>query len=284
MEASDEQNLRLPAALTGVFVVGLLLGVAGGGLLARAPAASPGPDTSGLAGEVARLNATAAALNASLLEAQRTAAFAANEAGVSELAARLAEVEGLLSESRKTDAFEPLKTLVAAATHTPWAPVLNTSVRPVRENASRLLEAMMYGNDSEVAPALGTLRHAEDAFDADARLLYLPFHGANPEGAAVELTENMTGIYLRKSGAAPERAPTLHLARGATMMVEATNNDVIVHNFAVPDLTAITRAIQPGETVGLLVKATAVGNYRFFCDIPGHDATMFGYLNVGPAA
>lgn len=42
LNPNTEGALRAPAALTGVFVVGLLLGAGGGVLLARAPAAAPG--------------------------------------------------------------------------------------------------------------------------------------------------------------------------------------------------------------------------------------------------
>ncbi|HKZ59931.1 MAG TPA: cupredoxin domain-containing protein [Candidatus Thermoplasmatota archaeon] len=283
MDAADEKALRLPAALTGVFVVGLLLGVGGGALLARAPASPPPVDTSALETEVAALNATVAALKTQLAKAQSEAEVAANQAGATEVATRFGELEGLLAGGRKTEAFVPLKALITAAQHTPWAPLLNTSVRPVRENATQLLEIMMFGNDSDVGGALERLKAAHAGFDEDMRVLFLPFHGASPAGVRVVLLANMTGFFQVEAEGRATRSPTLRVPPGAKMLIEVTNSDALIHNLVIRDLFLGTRLFGPGETVGLVVGPASAGDYRYFCDVPGHEATMNGHVVVGGA-
>ena len=142
----------------------------------------------------------------------------------------------------------------------------------------------MFGNDSDAGPALERLKAAWAGFDEDVRVLFLPFHGASPAGARVTLTANLSGFYLIDSDGRATRSPTLRVAPSAKMLIEVTINDELVHNLVIRDLALITRLFGPGETIGLVVGPSSPGDYRYFCDVPGHEATMNGHLIVAAAA
>jgi hypothetical protein len=271
-------------ALT-VFAAGLLAGAMVGATL-RAPSTGGDPAArEAMQAELDRLNGTVANMSAALAQAQaeaRLAEVAANQAGVTEVTSAMAEVERFLEAGRRSDAFEPLRGLISAAGNTSWAPLLRFDAAAAHGAATRLYDRLSFGTPEEANRSAADLREAVAALAATFRDLYLPYHRASPVGELIESTANISGFYVRDVAGIFARNPTLHLRVGATMLVEVTNMDAFNHSFAVPDLRLITRTALPGETVGLVVGPAPAGEYRYLCDVGGHEAGMHGTLVVAP--
>lgn len=75
-------------------------------------------------------------------------------------------------------------------------------------------------------------------------------------------------------------APDVITVPAGEVELRVTNTDAVVH-----DLVAAskgTRPLQPGESQTLPMGELAAGEYRVWCDQPGHEA-MVGRLVVTPA-
>lgn len=222
-------------------------------------------------------------MTAAMAEAQaqaRLAEVAANQAGVTEISFRLAQVVETLGEGRKSDAFDPLEGLLVTAGNTTWAPLLQREAEAVHENASLLYDRLSFGTDAEAAQSLQRLQGAAASLNEIFRLQYLPYHQSKPVGAVVHLKANLSGLFESDGAGGLLRNPVLRLKAGATMLVEVTNAEELSHNFAIPSLSLITRNFGANETVGLIVGPATPGDYRYFCDVPGHEASMNGHLIV----
>jgi nitrite reductase (NO-forming) len=61
--------------------------------------------------------------------------------------------------------------------------------------------------------------------------------------------------------------------------ISLSNTGASLHNFSIDELH-IKQDVQPGQTVEVVINAPA-GEYKFYCDVPGHEAAgMVGTLTV----
>jgi hypothetical protein len=281
--AFDPARSSAAAAPLALLAAGLFVGALLGAALRPAVPASGDPREQALEDEVARLNATVSNLSAALREARaqaRLAEVAANQAGVTEVTSRHAEVGRLLEDGRRSEAFAPLRGLTAAAGNTSWAPLLRVEAAAVHRAGDALYDRLSFGSMEEANASAAVLRHAVATLEATFEDLYLPYHRVPPAGQLIEAAANLSGFFVVGPDGTPSRNPTLPLAPGATMLIEVTNTDTVNHSLAIPDLWLLTRTAGPGETVGLVVGPAAAGDYRYFCEVAGHEQAMGGLIAV----
>ncbi len=74
---------------------------------------------------------------------------------------------------------------------------------------------------------------------------------------------------------------TITASPGQTINVTLKNSGTVVHTFVMDNPKVLITA-QPGQTAtGTFTAPTATGDYKFFCDQPGHEAAgMTGTLTV----
>jgi plastocyanin len=76
---------------------------------------------------------------------------------------------------------------------------------------------------------------------------------------------------------------TLKAKVGDTVKVHLVNKDTsTAHTFVLPDFNAQTKQVQPGKDETISFKVDKAGDFKYHCNIPGHEATMTGTLTVTP--
>lgn len=91
-------------------------------------------------------------------------------------------------------------------------------------------------------------------------------------------------VVMGRNGAMAFEPPALTVHRGSTVEVTLVNQDPAqAHSLVIPDLSAKSRQVMPGETAKLVFAPAKAGSFRFYCDVPGHkDAGMVGAITVQP--
>lgn len=108
--------------------------------------------------------------------------------------------------------------------------------------------------------------------------------GATPEGTPVGGTPGAaaggaTTVEISMIDLAFEPAD-VSIPAGVDVTVNATNNGVLPHNWAVAEPSLTTETIQGGQVSSVVVNLPA-GTYDLLCTVPGHaSAGMVGVLTV----
>lgn len=79
--------------------------------------------------------------------------------------------------------------------------------------------------------------------------------------------------------------PTIHVKQGDLVKLTLTNTEYVQHDFVIDELGVHSPHLAPGldSTVSFAFLATEVGEFAYYCSIPGHRETgMEGILIVEP--
>lgn len=78
--------------------------------------------------------------------------------------------------------------------------------------------------------------------------------------------------------------PVLFAKAGERVEITLVNEDrAQAHSLVIPELQAKSRQVMPGQQETITFVADKAGDYRFFCDVPGHkDAGEVGRFTVEP--
>jgi len=72
----------------------------------------------------------------------------------------------------------------------------------------------------------------------------------------------------------------LQVSRGETVTLVISNDGVLTHNISIDEF-GVKKDYRPGETARVTFTADRAGEFRFYCDEPGHsEAGMVGVLRV----
>lgn len=76
------------------------------------------------------------------------------------------------------------------------------------------------------------------------------------------------------------RPNELEVSRGETVTLVISNEGALLHNISIDEF-GVKNDFRPGETARVTFTADKAGEFRFYCDEPGHsEAGMFGVLHV----
>ena len=91
---------------------------------------------------------------------------------------------------------------------------------------------------------------------------------SNPISEEV-LPEETIKIRISAEGISPD---SFTVESGAVVIISVSSVDEQTHvfKFKDPALQAVAIGVGPGETRAITFNAPEVGNYEFFCDVPGH--------------
>lgn len=91
-------------------------------------------------------------------------------------------------------------------------------------------------------------------------------------------------VSVGVDGALTYNTPVLHVRQGEKVEITLENMDrAQAHSLVFPDQSAKTRQVMPDERETITFVADKVGEYRYYCDLPGHkDAGEVGRLSVQP--
>lgn len=76
------------------------------------------------------------------------------------------------------------------------------------------------------------------------------------------------------------RPNELEVSRGERITLVISNDGVLTHNISIDEFD-VKKDYRPGETVRVTFTPDRTGEFRFYCDEPGHaEAGMVGVLRV----
>jgi plastocyanin len=102
---------------------------------------------------------------------------------------------------------------------------------------------------------------------------------AEPVGKPAPLVVT-TGV----DGMLAYQPPVLFAKQGESVEITLVNADrAQAHSFVIPELQVKSRQVMPGQKETLTFVADKAGDYRFYCDVPGHkDGGEVGRFTVEP--